>query len=245
MADLGDEIDDADQRRVTTPRPPFRGVLFDMDGVLTDSEPAFYAAVNDVLARYNHHIATADYAPYIGSATPAMWSAMIERFRLPASLDAILDEYEPPLMARLRERRPPLPGARELIDTLRARRVPIALCTASYRRWVDAILAGADLAGLFDVIVAGEDVACPKPDPEPYVSAARLLGLDPRDCVALEDSVNGLTSALRAGAYVIQLRATGTAAPPVDGVALVIRSLAEFPLDLLRDSAAPPSPRNR
>jgi len=222
---------------MTKHRPPHRGVLFDMDGVLTDSEPAFFAAVNHVLARYGHHISAEEYAPYIGSATPAMWSAMIERFALPLSLEAILDEYEPPLMARLREPRLPLPGARELLDTLRARRIPVALCTASYRRWVDAILAGAGLGGLFDAIVAGEDIANPKPHPEPYLTAARLLRLDPKDCLAVEDSLNGLTSALRAGTCVIQLRATSTAAPPVAGVCLVITSLADFPLHLLAERA--------
>ena len=102
-----------------------------MDGVLTDSEPAFFAAVNDILARYGKSVGIDEYARFIGSATPAMWGSMIELKQIPATLDEILNQYEGPLMRRLREPRPALPGARALIDALRLRGIPIALCTAS------------------------------------------------------------------------------------------------------------------
>jgi HAD superfamily hydrolase (TIGR01509 family) len=218
---------------VTTPQPPLRGVIFDMDGVLTDSEPAFYAAINDVLAMYGTSVGMREYARFIGSATPVTWSGLIELRHLPVSLEEVLEAYEPPLMARLRQPRPPLPGARALIDRLKARGVPIALCTASYSRWVDAILSGAGLDGLFDAISAAEMVERTKPDPAPYLLAATQLGLRPAECTAIEDSVNGLRSALDAGTYVIQLRATDTAAAPMDGVARVIVSLDEFPMELV------------
>jgi HAD superfamily hydrolase (TIGR01509 family) len=217
---------------VTAPAP-YRAVIFDMDGVLTDSEPAFHAAVNDVLARYGKHVALHDYTRFIGMATPAMWTHMIAMQQLPATLDGILEAYEPVLMARLREPRPPLAGARELIDELRARAVPIALCTASYSRWADAILGSAGLAGLFDALSTADMVASTKPDPAPYQLAASKLGFAPEDCVAIEDSVNGLTSALRAGTSVVQLRATSTAADPMDGVRLVITTLHDFPRRLV------------
>ena len=99
----------------------FGAVIFDMDGVLTDSEPAFHAAVNDILARYGESISLHDYEGFIGTATPVMWERMIALKRLPAPLDEILQMYEAPLMERLRQPRPPLPGARELLERLRAR----------------------------------------------------------------------------------------------------------------------------
>jgi HAD superfamily hydrolase (TIGR01509 family) len=204
-----------------------------MDGVLTDSEPAFYAAINDVLARYGHHVGIEQYAPLIGSATPHTWYTLKTWFSIDAPLEELLHIYEEPLMNRLHEPRPPLPGARDLIDALRARRVPIALCTASYRRWVDAILEGAGLTGLFDALSTADLVEHTKPDPAPYIHAANMLGRAPEECIAVEDSANGLTSALAAGCYTLQLRATSTAAMPHAGVAAILTSLAEFPLDLL------------
>jgi len=209
-----------------------------MDGVLTDSEPAFYAAVNDVLATYGHRISVEEYAHLIGSATPATWTFLRGRFALPATLDEILEQYEPPLMRRLRETRPALPGARELIDNLRARHVPMALCTASYLRWVEAILPSAGLEGLFDALSTADMVERTKPDPAPYILAAEKLGFGPEQCVAIEDSRNGLASAMSAGCHTTQLRATETAAAPMEGVALVIHSLGEFPLDLASDPDA-------
>jgi HAD superfamily hydrolase (TIGR01509 family) len=211
----------------------FGAVIFDMDGVLTDSEPAFHAAVNDILARYGESISLHDYEGFIGTATPVMWQRMIALKRLPAQLDEILEMYEAPLMKRLRQPRPPLPGARELLERLRGRGVPTGLCTASYRRWAEAILGAAGIAADFDAIVAADDVERTKPDPQPYERAASLLRCAPQRCIVVEDSVSGLTSALASGAHVIQLRATSTSAPPMPGVACVIASLDDFPIDLL------------
>jgi HAD superfamily hydrolase (TIGR01509 family) len=218
---------------VQHPEPPYRAVIFDMDGVLTDSEPAFFAAVNDILARYGKQTTADDYQWFIGMHTPEMWKKMLAFKEIDVPLDEIIEAYETPLMARLREPREPLPGARELIGELRGRGVPIALCTASYQRWVDAILGGAGLNGLFDAISAADEAPATKPDPAPYVLAAKKLGFKPEQCIAIEDSTNGLTSALRSGACVIQLRATSTAAPPMAGVARIIESLREFPLEWL------------
>ena len=204
-----------------------------MDGVLTDSEPAFYAAINDVLARYGHHIGMEQYTELIGSATPYTWSTLIEWFALPVTLDSVIEEYEPPLQKRLREPRPALPGARQIVEILRERGVPVALCTASYMRWVEPVLQGAGLTGMFDAMSTADMVERTKPDPSPYVHAAELLGLRPGECVAIEDSRNGLESALGAGCWVLQLRATETAAPVEPRAKLVIHSLAEFPLDLV------------
>jgi HAD superfamily hydrolase (TIGR01509 family) len=208
-------------------------VIFDMDGVLTDSEPAFHAAVNDILACYGAHTPVEEYQQFIGMATPAMWAKMIALKGLAAPLGEILQAYEAPLMARLREPRPPLPGARELIDELGSRGVPIALCTASYSRWAGVILGAAGLGGVFDVLSTADMVEATKPDPAPYLLAASKLGFAPERCIAVEDSTNGLTSALRSGACVIQLRATSTAAPPMPGVERVIGSLHDFPLELV------------
>jgi HAD superfamily hydrolase (TIGR01509 family) len=218
--------DDGAQRR-------YRAVVFDMDGVLTDSEPAFHAAFNDILARYGKHIDLDEYAQFVGGATAETWAGIIALKQLPLALDEAIEIYEPPLMQRLREPRPPLPGARELIDRLRARGVPVGLCTASYSRWVDAILGGARLDGLFDALSTADMVECTKPHPAPYLLAASQLGVAPEACIAIEDSVNGVTSAMRAGMYVLQLRATSTSAPPVEGVHGLLSSLDEFPMELV------------
>jgi HAD superfamily hydrolase (TIGR01509 family) len=204
-----------------------------MDGVLTDSEPAFHAAVNDVLAAFGKSITIEEYEPFIGSSMANMWTGVIALKQVPVTYDEVVRLYDPPLMRRLREPRPPLPGARDLVEKLQARGVPVALCTASLTKWVDAILPGAGLDGLFAIRSTADMVAQTKPAPDPYLLAAEKLGLPAESCVAVEDSVSGLTSALRAGMHVIQLRATETAAHPMPGVAQIITSLDDFPLELV------------
>src|SRR5204862_2558292 len=127
---------------------------------------------------------------------------------VPATVEQIVDEYEAPLMERLREPRPSIAGARELLDELRSRGLPIGLCTASYARWTQAILAAAELPDEFDAKVTGDVIERAKPDPEPYLLAASMIGVPAQECLVVEDSVSGITSALAAGTVVVQLRAT-------------------------------------
>jgi HAD superfamily hydrolase (TIGR01509 family) len=94
------------------------------------------------------------------------------------------------------------PGARNLLTQVRAARIPTALVTSSYRRIVDIVLDTLGRAN-FDAVVCGDEVKVPKPDPEPYVLAAQLLDVNVRDCVAIEDSQQGVASARAAGCAVL------------------------------------------
>jgi HAD superfamily hydrolase (TIGR01509 family) len=95
-----------------------------------------------------------------------------------------------------------MPGAYELLDALRAERVPVALVTSSLGEIADAVLksVGRDR---FDAVVTADDVTRTKPDPEPYLTAAKLLGVEPVRCVVLEDSPNGVAAATAAGCAVV------------------------------------------
>ena len=215
----------------------FRAVIFDMDGVLTDSEPAFYAAVNDVLAGFGTSIPFEEYAVNIGQSTLVTWRNVIAATRIPARVEEVEDAFEAALLARLAEPRGALPHARATIEQLRGCGVPVGLCTASFGRWLKAILGGAGLEGLFDAISSADMVERTKPDPAPYVLCAEMLAIPPGDCIAVEDSASGVRSALGAGMHVLQLRATATAAPPVPGIAAELASLSDFPFQLVGCSA--------
>jgi len=94
------------------------------------------------------------------------------------------------------------PGALELLQALRKEEVPCALVSASYRSMIDAVL-GHLPPDPFDVIVAGDEVTLGKPNPEPYLTAAAKLGVDPANCVVIEDSMTGTQAGTAAGAYVV------------------------------------------
>ena len=126
--------------------------------------------------------------------------------RAPRGLDlpapVIVDTLLTAVIAAVGQRVPFRPGALELLEALRAEGIPCVMVTMSYRSLAEAVIAACP-PGSFAGLVGGDDVTRGKPDPEPYLAGAALLGLDPGDCVALEDSRPGLASAEAAGTIAI------------------------------------------
>ena len=173
-------------------------VLWDMDGTLVDTEPYWIAAEHDIVEEHggtwseelSHQLVGQDLlvaATFIRDNSAVEWSP-----------EQIVDEMLGRVIVRVREHMPWRPGARELLAALKAEGVPSALVTMSWRSLADAVLAALP-DGTFDVVVTGDEVSHGKPHPEPYRAAARLLGVLPEDCVAIEDSPTGVRSAVAAG----------------------------------------------
>ncbi|WP_394551864.1 HAD family hydrolase [Agromyces sp. MMS24-JH15] len=177
-------------------------VLWDMDGTLVDTEPYWMAAEVELLAEFGRSWTTQDAVGLVGSG---LWDSAAVLQRAGADLDA--DAIVIRLTDRVREQIalhgvPWRPGAQELLESLRTASVPTALVTMSIRSLAEDVV-GAIPFVAFDVLVTGDDVAESKPHPEPYLRAAELLGVDVRDCVAIEDSPAGVASAAAAGAVAI------------------------------------------
>jgi HAD superfamily hydrolase (TIGR01509 family) len=177
-------------------------VLFDMDGLLVDSEPVWYDVETAVVARLGGVWTPADQAACIGGTMAASCRYIIERTQTSASVEALSEEMVGQMVARFRRSLPLHDGALTLLDALRERGVPLGLVSSSYRRLMDAALdtLGADR---FDVTVAGDEVVNGKPDPEPYLTACRRLGVEPSRSVVLEDAATGVRSAEAAGCIVV------------------------------------------
>ena len=210
-------------------------VIFDMDGVLVDSEPAFWEALNDVLAPTGKRIEWEQYQHLLGASVSTTWAAVLEMLGLDAEdVQPYVDRYEDTLLDVLRRPRPLLPGVDALIRELNGRGVPIGLATSSRRAWVEALLGAAGLPlETFGAIAWRETVAKSKPAPDLYLKAAELLDVPPERCIAIEDTPAGIASAQAAGMYAVQSRAASTAFPPIEDADLVIDTLEEFSLAML------------
>jgi HAD superfamily hydrolase (TIGR01509 family) len=184
---------------------PLQAVLFDMDGVVVDSEPLWFVAEQEVMARLGADWTTADQLALIGGSLGHSVGYLARRARRPASPEQIADWLMTAMTRLMAERGVPvMPGAVELISQVQAAGVAAGLVTSSERIIMDAVLAGLAGHGVrFDVTVCADDVRTPKPDPEPYLVAAGLLGVDAARCVAIEDSAKGAESARAAGCAVI------------------------------------------
>lgn len=182
-------------------------VIFDMDGVLTDTEPAHFAATNAVLAELNRPPLTWDqYAPYIGTAESAFWRFLEEEIGLKDEVGHFVRRYGEEVLRLLQEKVEVLPGAHETIEAVRAAGLKTAIASSSRREWVDATLKSARLEGLFDVVISGEMVEHGKPAPDIFLLAAAQLGVAPEACLVLEDSPRGIDAAKAAGMLAIGVR---------------------------------------
>ena len=202
-----------------------------MDGLLIDTEPIWFEVETQLLAEQGAPWSPADHGELVGTSA-AFASAFLSR-RLAGRLSP--QEVAATILARMAERlslTPPLqPGTSQLVKELDHAGVPRALVSSSARILVDAVLEG--LAPLtFEVVVTGDDVQHTKPHPEPYQTAAMLLGVDPARCVALEDSPTGVASATAAGAMVVAVPSVAAIAPAQRRV--VVPSLEAVDLAFLR-----------
>jgi HAD superfamily hydrolase (TIGR01509 family) len=176
-------------------------VLWDMDGTLIDSEPTWIAQQFALAEQHGGTWTTEQGLALVGAdmhdTAVAMQAAGVEMEA--AELVAVLERG---VIDSLRVEVPWRPGVRELLAELVREGVPCAIATTSSHEMA-ALVAAAAPEGSISVVVGSEDVVQTKPSPEPYLRAAELLGVRARDCVAVEDSPNGLAAAIASGAATI------------------------------------------
>jgi HAD superfamily hydrolase (TIGR01509 family) len=218
-----------------------------MDGLLVDSEPLWFETERMVMARLGGHWAPSDQHTLLGGSLEHTVRYMLGKATsagtagdggVPGAGQPTAEQVGGWLLTGMTELMLSrglalLPGARELLAEVAGAGVPHALVTSSQRQIMRTVLA---VTGLdFPVTVCGEDVVRGKPDPEPYLRAAKLLGVDPAGCVALEDSPSGAAAAEAAGCAVIMVPSLPAPAKPGR---LTVGSLREVSLGRLRAVAA-------
>ena len=173
-------------------------VLWDMDGTLVDTEPYWISAEHAIVEEHGG-VWSEEYAHEL-VGNDLMVSAEFIRAHSPVTLTPveIVEELLRRVIVQVREHVPWRPGARELLAALGTEGVPCVLVTMSWRSLADAVV-DALPEGTFTALVTGDEVEHGKPHPEPYLAAARLLGVDVADCIAIEDSPTGVRSAVDAG----------------------------------------------
>jgi beta-phosphoglucomutase family hydrolase len=177
-----------------------KAVIFDMDGVIIDSEPLHFSVDQDIMKSYGISIEREDLEPFVGTTNPEMWTKLKETYKLCASVNDILSKQIREKINRLSSSGlAPIDGITALLEMLQGRGVRIGLASSSPRRFIEAVLDSFGISSYFTSVVSGEEVVHGKPAPDVFLRAAEELGVHPQQCLVIEDSMHGIQAAKSAG----------------------------------------------
>ena len=189
-----------------------KGVLFDMDGVLVDSEPFIAKAGCMFFAEKGLEVTPADFEPFIGMGENRYIGGVAEKYNLPIDIITAKARTYDIYLEIIKGQIESLPGVKDFLNKCKTMNKKIALATSADLRKAEGNLIEIGLPlDYFDTIVTGEDIKHKKPDPEIFLLAAKRLNINPCDCLVIEDAVSGVAAAKSAGAKCLAITSTFTA----------------------------------
>lgn len=209
-----------------------KAVIFDMDGVIVDSEPIHFESDKMTMEYYKKEISDDELNNYVGVSNPEMWAELRNKYRLIESVEEILEKqlyYKKHLIGN--KKLEPIDGIRELLDELKSSRIRIGLASSSSKEFIEFILNNLGIKEYFEVIISGEDVKKGKPAPDIFQKASEVLDVEPSNCLVIEDSGHGVKAAKLAGMKCIGFNNPGSGKQDLslaDAVVCSIREISTF-----------------
>ena len=182
-----------------------------MDGVLVDSEP-FNIEIEKRQFELNHlSISEEEHHQYMGVATDVMWREIAKRQSLSLPVETLIEQNKTESIHYFTELKeiPVMPGLIDLLEKLTLKNFPIAVASSSFPEIIELILQRTGLRKHFQVVVSSQEAGKSKPEPDVFLLAAKQLGINPQDCMVIEDSANGIKAAKAAGMRCIAFEGPG------------------------------------
>jgi HAD superfamily hydrolase (TIGR01509 family) len=178
-----------------------KAVIFDMDGVISDSEPLMDSYFVNYFKNLNLEISKDILRRFRGVSSEHFWTKLKEMYDLPNPIDSYIQDFRYEYLEYLKsiDDLKPIDGVEELIVSIRQNGIHTALATSGSKVRMNTVLDLLKMQNCFEVKLSAQDVLNAKPDPELFFLAAKLLAANPEECIAIEDSINGVTAAKRAG----------------------------------------------
>lgn len=182
-------------------------ILFDLDGTLVEAKEWHYEALNKALRLFGYEISRADHiSTYDGLPTQSKLKALSIAKGLPETLHPIIEDFKQNFTFQIiKEQCKPVPGVINTIKTLKENGYILGLASNSIRYSIDLMLCKSGIYEYFDIVLSNQDVVRPKPAPDIYLKAARLLGVSPKDCLVVEDNEKGIQAGISAGMEVVRV----------------------------------------
>ncbi|WP_019552951.1 HAD family hydrolase [Propionispira raffinosivorans] len=181
-----------------------KAFIFDMDGVIIDSEPLHNEGILKTLSYFKVSFTPRNLEQYAGTTTAFLFNKIVEERNLQLSIDEMVAYKDQHVIKGIREMNlRPIPGILDLLSALKVLEIPIAIASSSAFPVIDAVVEKFQLSNQFDIIMSGESLPQSKPDPAIYLLTAKQLGVNPVDCVVLEDASLGVQAAKAAEMFCI------------------------------------------
>ncbi len=207
--------------------PALRAVVFDMDGLMFNTEDVYYRVGVELMRRRGRQYTKELSDAIMGRPPQACFETMIRWHGLDDDWQSLACESETLFLERLDDTLAPMPGLWELLDAIEAADLPKAICTSSSRRLLEGILSRFSLEPRFRFTLTAEDIVHGKPHPEIYLKAAARFGVEPFEMLVLEDSQTGTRSAAAAGAFVVAVPGEHSQGHDFSAATLVASGLAD------------------
>ena len=207
----------------------FECVIFDMDGVVIDSEPFHYTVNKEIFKNLNIDVPDKKYVMFIGATNTAMWTYLKKEYKLPQDVKYLVKLEEDGVINYLKKNKErPIDGVLELLKSLSKKEIAIALASSSPPDYIYAVLKSFDIYDYFKEVVSGEWVKRSKPAPDIFLKTADLLSIDPKNCVVIEDSENGVNAAKAAGMKCIGYKNPNSGCQDLSNADAIVDSLKNF-----------------
>jgi len=212
-----------------------KAVIFDMDGVIIDSEPLHYEANKEIFSRLGIPVQDVPYSNYIGVSNEEMWQDLKNTFSLPYSVNELVERQNNETIKHFKKSSlKPIDGIVELLSTLKNNNFKIGLASSSPKVLIEEVLSSLNLDKYFDVYASADHVAYGKPKPDLFIYTAGLLRVIPRECVVIEDSKNGVKAAKAAGMKCIGFINPNSMNQDLSLADVKVNSIKEITIDLIK-----------
>ena len=202
-----------------------KSVIFDMDGVIVDSEPLHIMAERDTLEPYGVEITDEELQSYMGRTPKILLENIIQKYHLSVSIEEIYYLHRKTLLNYYREEVIPIPGALDLIHCLYRSGIDLALASSSDVELIESVLDKFSLNSFFKVVVSGEHVACAKPCPDIFLEVLKQLKCQAQECVVIEDSRAGVQAAKAAMIPCVGFRSPNSKNQDLQEAQLIVNDL--------------------
>ena len=210
-----------------------KAILFDMDGVLSDTQSLHAQVESEILGRYGIDLTPEEITRrYAGVRTIEFFKDLLSVSNPSVDVDALMVEKWQKVFEAAKKEILSIPGAVELIDLATSNNLKMAVVTASPREYADIVLSSLKIKNRFEIIVTGDQLKKGKPDPEGYLKAVSGLSLRPDECVVIEDGRSGMQAAKNGGMYCIGLVSNKSDGYPAN---ILVTNLSEITMDMLRN----------